>query len=140
MKRYNEFLSMPQYEIQKDARYQKIEKTLLDVFEKAELDFPKISEVDFGGVSVDVLEDILLLLMEEGKVIKLGEELYTLTTYIEKSKEIIKGLLAEKDLITMGEIRDALETSRKNAKLIVEYMDSIKVTKRNGTESERVAY
>ena len=63
-----------------------------------------------------------------------------MTPYIEKSKEIIQGLFAEKDLITMGEIRDALETSRKNAKLIVEYMDSIKVTKRNGTESERVAY
>ena len=49
-------------------------------------------------------------------------------------------MLKEKDLITMAEIRDALETSRKNAKLIVKYMDSIKITKRNGTESERVAY
>ena len=78
--------------------------------------------------------------MEEGKIIKLGEELYTLTPYIENSKKIIQGLLSQKDLITMGEIRDALETSRKNAKLIVEYMDSIKVTKRNGTESERIAY
>lgn len=140
LKRHNEFLSMPQYEILKDALYQKTEKALLSTFEKAGLDFPKISEVDFGGVSIEILEDILLLLMEEGKVIKLGEELYTLTSYIEKSKEIIKGLFAEKDLITMGEIRDALETSRKNAKLIVEYMDSIKVTKRNGTESERIAY
>ena len=87
-----------------------------------------------------MVEDILLLLVEENKIIKLGEELYTLTSYVEKAKEIVLELLSQKDLITMGEIRDALETSRKNAKLLVEYMDSIKVTKRNGTESERVAY
>ncbi len=140
IKRHNEFLSMPSHEIQKDARYEKTEKKLLDIFEKSGLDFPRLSEVDMGGIEPDVIDDILLLLMEEGKIIKLGEELYTLTEYIEKSKEIIQGLLKEKDLITMGEIRDSLETSRKNAKLIVEYMDSIKVTKRNGTESERVAY
>ena len=140
IKRHNEFLSLPSHEIKKDALYEKTEKKLLEVFEKAQLDFPKLSEVDMGGIESDVIDDILLLLMEEGKIIKLGEELYTLTPYIENSKKIIQGLLSQKDLITMGEIRDALETSRKNAKLIVEYMDSIKVTKRNGTESERVAY
>lgn len=140
IKRHNEFLSMPAHEIQKDALYEKTEKKLLDIFEKSGLDFPRLSEVDMGDIEPEVIDDILLLLMEEGKIIKLGEELYTLTEYIEKSKRIIQNLLKEKDLITMGEIRDALETSRKNAKLIVEYMDSIKVTKRNGTESERVAY
>lgn len=140
LKRHNEFLCMPEHEIQKDARYEKTEKRLLELFEKSGLDFPKISDADLGDADPETVDDILLLLMEEGKIIKLGEELYTLTPYIEKSKEIIRGLFAEKDLITMGEIRDALETSRKNAKLIVEYMDSIKVTKRNGTESERVAY
>ena len=113
---------------------------LLHTFEKAGLDFPKVSEVDLGGIDPGVVEDILLLLVEENKIIKLGEELYTLTSYVEKAKEIVLELLSQKDLITMGEIRDALETSRKNAKLLVEYMDSIKVTKRNGTESERVAY
>lgn len=140
MKRRNEFLSLPQHEIVKDEVYQKVESKLLTTFEKAGLDFPKVSEVDFGTVPFETVEDILLLLMEEKKIVRLGEELYTLTSYIEHSKEIICSMFKEKDLITMAEIRDALETSRKNAKLIVEYMDSIKITKRNGTESERVAY
>lgn len=140
LKRRNEFLSIPQHEIAKDKVYQQVENRLLTTFEQAGLDFPKVSEVDFGTVPFDVVEDILLLLMEERKIVKLGEELYTLTSYIEHAKEIICSMLKEKDLITMAEIRDALETSRKNAKLIVEYMDTIKITKRNGTESERVAY
>ena len=140
LKRHKEFLSVPDHEIVKDSHYQKLEKKLMTTFEKAGLDFPKVSEFGFDAADTEAVDDILLLLMEEGKIIKLGEELYTLTPYIEKSKEIIISLLQGKELITMGEIRDALETSRKNAKLIVEYMDSIKVTKRNGTESERVAY
>lgn len=140
LKRHKEFLSLPDHEIKKDTRYQKIEKKLLDTFEKAGLDFPKVSEFGFDPSEMESVDDILLLLMEEGKIIKLGEELYTLTSYIEKSKKIIVDLLQGRDVITMGEIRDSLETSRKNAKLIVEYMDSIKITKRNGTESERVAY
>ena len=140
LKRHKEFLSLPDHEIKKDTRYQKIEKKLLDTFEKAGLDFPKVSEFGFDPSEMESVDDILLLLMEEGKIIKLGEELYTLTSYIEKSKKIIIDLLQGRDVITMGEIRDSLETSRKNAKLIVEYMDSIKITKRNGTESERVAY
>lgn len=91
MKRHNEFLCMPEHEIQKDARYEKTEKRLLELFEKSGLDFPKISDADLGDADPEVVDDILLLLIEEGKIIKLGEELYTLTPYIEKSKEIIQG-------------------------------------------------
>lgn len=140
LKRHNEFLSVSGYEIQKDATYRKTEKNLLDLFEKSGYDFPRISEVDLGDVTQEVAEDILLLLMEEGKVIKLGEELYTLTEYVEKAITVVKEMFAKQDVITIGEVRDALETSRKNAKLLIEYMDSIKITKKCGAESERVAY
>ena len=64
IKRHNEFLSLPNHEIKKDSLYEKAEKKLLEVFEKAQLDFPKLSEVDMGGIEGDVIDDILLLLME----------------------------------------------------------------------------
>ena len=48
--------------------------------------------------------------------------------------------LKEDPLITIAQVRDMFETSRKSAKPILEYMDSIKVTKKTGAESERVAY
>ena len=59
---------------------------------------------------------------------------------MEEAREIVEGMLREREIITIAELRDALNTSRKSAKPIMEYMDGIKVTKRNGTESERVAY
>ena len=79
-------------------------------------------------------------LVDEGSVVKVAEDLYTRKHFMEEAREIVEGMLREREIITIAELRDALNTSRKSAKPIMEYMDSIKVTKRNGTESERVAY
>lgn len=68
------------------------------------------------------------------------EDMYTLKSYMEHAKEVIQEKLKEDPLITIAQVRDIFETSRKSAKPILEYMDSIKVTKKAGAESERVAY
>ena len=53
---------------------------------------------------------------------------------------MIRGKLKEEPLITIAQVRDLFETSRKSAKPILEYMDSIRVTRKTGAESERIAY
>ena len=109
-------------------------------FEKAQFDFQRFSEISFGNIKREEVEDIMLLLIDEDIVVKITEDIYTLKSIIEKAKEVIQNRLKENPLITIAEVRDLLGTSRKSAKPILEYMDSIKVTKKNGTESERVAY
>ena len=79
-------------------------------------------------------------MLVEGKVVKIAEDMYTLTEYMEEAKNIIREKLAEEPVITIAQVRDIFATSRKSAKPILEYMDSIKVTKKVGAESERVAY
>ena len=59
---------------------------------------------------------------------------------MEEAKEKIKAYLQNNDVITIAQVRDMFSTSRKSAKPILEYMDSLKVTKKTGAESERVAY
>ena len=59
---------------------------------------------------------------------------------MDEAKRIIQEKLAEDPVITIAQVRDIFATSRKSAKPILEYMDSIKVTKKVGAESERVAY
>ncbi|MDY5365982.1 MAG: SelB C-terminal domain-containing protein, partial [Eubacteriales bacterium] len=49
-------------------------------------------------------------------------------------------LLAAEGKVSIAMIRDMIGTSRKSAKPLLEYLDNIRVTRRNGTESERVAY
>lgn len=140
LKRYQEFLHLPEFEVRKDAVYDHVLKTVQREFEKAQFDFLRFSELSFSKGTREEVEDILLLLLDEEQVVKISEDVYTLKTLIDHAKEVIQSRLKENPFITIAEVRDLLGTSRKSAKPILEYMDSIKVTKKNGTESERVAY
>ena len=140
LKRVEEFLCTPEYEVRKDGVYDKVSGILLDTFKKAKFDFVRYSEVDFGRVDRMIADDILNILLEEQKIVKVSEDMYTLKEYMEQAKEVIQKKLKEDPLITIAQVRDLFETSRKSAKPILEYMDSIKVTKKTGAESERIAY
>ena len=91
-------------------------------------------------VKQEVEDDILNILLEEKKIVKVTDEMYTLSAYMDEAKEKIRASLAEDPVITIAQVREMFQTSRKSAKPILEYMDSIKVTKKTGAESERVAY
>lgn len=140
LRRHQEFLQLPEFTVRKDAVYDTVLKTVQKEFEKAQFDFLRFSEISFSKGTKEEVDDILLLLMDEEIVVKIAEDVYTLRTLIDHAKEVIQEQLKENPLITIAQVRDLLGTSRKSAKPILEYMDSIKVTKKNGTESERVAY
>lgn len=140
LKRVDEFLCTPEYEVRKDETYDKVSGILLDSFTKAKYDFVRYSEIDLKGTDRAVSDDILNILQEEQKVVKVSEDMYTLRDYMEHAKEVVKDKLSEDPRITIAQVRDLFETSRKSAKPILEYMDSIKVTRKTGAESERVAY
>ena len=140
LKRVEEFLCTPEYEVRKDEIYGKVSKILIDTFAKAKYDFVRYSEIDFKGISRDIVDDILNILLEEQKIVKVTDDMYTLSEYMQHAKELIQEKLQENPVITIAQVRDIFETSRKSAKPILEYMDGIKVTKKTGAESERVAY
>ena len=138
--RKEEYLYLPDFEVVKDAQYQKTEKLLGDAFEQAKYDFVRFSEINLGNIPRETAEDILLLMMDEGKVVRINEEMFTMKYLMDDAKEKILEHLKGEEVITIAQVRDMFSTSRKSAKPILEYMDSIKVTKKTGGESERVAY
>ena len=138
--RREEYLSLPGYEVPKDAMYLQTEKLIEDTFEKAGYDFVRFSEIDFGKIPRQTAEDVVLMMIDEGKVLRINEEMFTMKHLMDEANEKIQNHLKEENLITIAQVRDMFSTSRKSAKPILEYMDSIKVTKKTGGESERVAY
>lgn len=138
--RREEYLSLPGYEVPKDAMYLQTEKLIEDTFEKAGYDFVRFSEIDFGKIPRQTAEDVVLMMIDEGKILRINEEMFTMKHLMDEAKEKIQNHLMEENLITIAQVRDMFSTSRKSAKPILEYMDSIKVTKKTGGESERVAY
>lgn len=140
VKKEKEYLKGQNFEIKRDETYVSVKNTVLSAFEKAGFEFVKLSEVTFESVAEKTLEDIIATLMEENIIVKLGDDTFTTTTLMSQAKEIVQNKLNEEGLITIAELRDLLATNRKNAKQIMEYMDSIKVTRKVGAESERVVF
>ncbi len=136
----DEFLCTAGYEIRRDGTYNRVSGVLLDTFEKSRFDFVRYTEINCKGITREIQDDILNILLQEGKAVKVAEDMYTLKRYMDEAKEVILRKLSEHPVITIAEVRDLFSTSRKSAKPILEYMDSIKVTKKTGGESERVAY
>ena len=138
--RKDEYLHLAEFEVSKDAMFLKTEKTLVDAFEKAGFDFVRFSEIDLGTIPRETAEDVLQLLVDEERVVRINEEMFTMKYLMDEAEEKIREHLENEDVITIAQVRDMFSTSRKSAKPILEYMDSIKVTKKTGAESERVAY
>lgn len=138
--RYEEFLCAPDFNINKDETYTKVETCLLSEMDRVGFDFTKIEELDLNNLDEKIVNDVIAMLVYEEVLVKLAEDLYTKKSFVDEAKEKIKAVLQENNLITIAQVRDMLENSRKNAKILIEYMDSIKVTKKIGGEAERVAY
>ena len=139
MKKYKEYISLNDFEVNKDKTFLNVEKTLINTYKKAEFDFIRLSEINFN-VDENIVKDVLTVLIDEEKIVKLNDEMYTLKSLIDKAEKVVREKLDKNNLITISELRDELNTSRKSAKPILEYFDNMKVTKKNGTESERVGY
>lgn len=140
IKRVEEFLCTPEFEVRKDKTYEKVADILHKALAGAKYDFVRYSEIDMKGTAREIADDILNILLQEGKLVKVTDDMYTLSGYMEQARDTICAKLKENPIITIAEVRDIFSTSRKSAKPILEYMDSIKVTKKTGAESERVAY
>lgn len=138
--RRNEYIRTAAFEVSKDETYRTVEGKAEETFKKARFEFVKLSEVSFDSIGAGELEDIIATLMEEGVLVKVADDTFTLTSLMDEAKGYVLEKLAEENLITIAELRDLLGTNRKNAKQVMEYMDSIKVTKKVGGESERVGF
>lgn len=139
IKKYKEYLSLNDFEINKDKAFQNVEKTLVNTYKKAEFDFVRLSEINFN-TDENIVKDVLNILIDEEKIVKINEEMFTLKSLMDKAEVIVREKLEQDNLITISQLRDALNTSRKSAKPMLEYFDNMKITRKNGSESERVAY
>lgn len=137
--RHDEYLAQAGYEVTRDAVYENVRRKILGALKPAQYDFVKFAEIGFGNVPPQTVEEILLLMADSGEIVKVEDGVYTLSVYMEKARERIVEKLKVDGKITIAEIRDMFGTSRKSAKPILEYMDSIKVTRKTGAESERTS-
>jgi selenocysteine-specific elongation factor len=84
------------------------------------------------GISEKDAKDLLKLLADEGRTIRINDSLHLDRDVVERIKADLMKHLEEKKEITMAEFRDLARTSRKFAVPFMEYFDSQKLTQRVG--------
>ena len=134
-----EYVSMPDFAIPHDETWQRITELLTDTMEKAGFELLRFSEFDLKGNPEPVVLDILQLMVLEGTAVRIGDDIYTMKHFMDTAREKIEAHFAQNDLLTFVQVKEMFGTSRKCAKIITEYMDTLKVTKKVGAETERVA-
>ena len=136
----DEYVSLADFEIRHDETFNAIDELLNDTLEKAGYELLRFSEIDLRGYPEPVVSDIFQLMILDNRAVRLNDDMVTLKHFMDEAGAKIEAHFADHDLLTFAEVRDMFGTSRKCAKVITEYMDTIKVTKKLGAETERVAY
>jgi selenocysteine-specific elongation factor len=104
----------------------KVDK-LLAMFEAAPYAPPSVKEC-----LAEVGEDIFNTLRESGDLVTVSDEVVFRKTDYEKMVARIRQALQQKGKITLAEVRDLLNTSRKYVQALLEYLDAIGITARDG--------
>jgi selenocysteine-specific elongation factor len=82
--------------------------------------------------------DLLNLLIERRQVVKVSESVVFSASAYDKMVERVLAHIKANGKITLAEVRDLFNTSRKYAQALIEYLDEKKITRRVG--DERVVY
>jgi selenocysteine-specific elongation factor len=77
--------------------------------------------------------DLFSLLLERRDIVKVGEFYFAASAY-DAMVQAVTGRLKDAGKITVGEVRDMFNTSRKYAVAFLEHLDRIKLTRRVGDE------
>jgi selenocysteine-specific elongation factor len=83
-------------------------------------------------VAAAVGDDVLLALTESGRLIRLSSEVILLAETYTDFTEWIEQYLRENEAVTVAQVRDVYQTSRKYALALLEYTDQQRITRRVG--------
>lgn len=133
-----EYCCLPGHDPAEAPFYLTIKEQLVCEMSRAGYYFLKPEDIDNGKTDPAVLREILRLLEEEREITELSGGYYTVPQTAGRIEKGTEELLDQSGKVTISQIRDLFGTSRKNARLILEYTDRMGMTKKEGAESERV--
>jgi selenocysteine-specific elongation factor len=120
-------VSSPGYQIRFDAVQQAKIQALMRKFEQNPYSPPTLRECQ-----AEAGEDILDALRELGELVPVSNDIIFRKADYDSMATKIKEMIKENGKITLAEVRDTFKTSRKYAQALLEYLDSIGETLREG--------
>lgn len=124
---HSAFLAKPDHEVRFDNSQQATIQAMMRKFEQNPYSPPSIKECQ-----ADVGDEILNALIERGELVSVSAEVIFRKQDYDLLVDRINGEIQQKERITLGEVRDLFNTSRKYAQALLEHLDTIGVTVRDG--------
>ena len=122
-------LRLPSHEIKLTPQQQRAVDGLLYEFQRAPYTTPSVAQSE-----EEVGSEMLSSLIEQGRLIKLNEDVVLLAETYEEMRDRVVAYLQEHGTITVAELRDLFDTSRKYTLALLGYMDEKRITRRVGDE------
>ncbi len=126
-------ITAPAFQVEFKGQSAVLRGKLLDALTSNQFSPPDLSELsDLLRESPDRLSELVNALDNLGEVVKVSGEITLATEAYLAAKEKVVATIREKGSLALADLRDALQTSRKYALPILEYLDAQKVTVRKG--------
>lgn len=135
---HGSFISLPDFTIKYTKDQKLIRENIIKAFKAAKFSPPKYNELEAAQNDGKNFKMVFQSIMDEGVLIKVSEDCFFLLEDYNRVKDIITRFITDNGSITLAQLRDELDTSRKYAMALIEHFDSIKLTKR--LEDKRVLY
>jgi selenocysteine-specific elongation factor len=115
-------------------RQRGIREKLMAVYSTAGIETPITEHVMEGFPSNERSEakQVLESLLTSGELVMLTPQICLYRKDYDRILEAAKAHFEENDSLTLAQLRDMLNTSRKYAQALVEYFDKIHITKKDG--------
>ena len=128
-----ENIKLKDFHIEYSIDQENIKKEIINKLDASLFLPPKKEELlQSIGVSKMDFEEVFNSLLNNNEIIKVNDELFMLNKTIELVTQKIKEFMKINESISIAQGRDLLDTNRKVALGILEYLDNIKITKRDG--------
>jgi selenocysteine-specific elongation factor len=127
LKASGNLLARPEHEVQFDSGQQAQIQGLIRRFEQSPFSPPGMKELQ-----AEVDQEVLNALMESNELITVSSDVVFRRRDYDSMVNRIKEEIQQKEKITLGEVRDLFSTSRKYAQALLEHLDALGTTVRDG--------
>ncbi len=123
-------ISLKDFEIELSDNQKRLKDDILKIYLNTDFKTPSRNEI-INQLKLSALDiDIIDVLIEQGNLIKINDDLILHQKNYEKAKILLREHFKNHNEITLAEYRDLLDTSRKYVVPLLEHFDAIRLTKR----------
>lgn len=135
--RKGELLAPPGYDPTDDEAYREAADRLGSIFLEAGCNFCSLREAAASLKGKKNMEEMTGLMIRRGEIVRISGDYYTVPRIADRILRQVRERYHSGDIITIIQIKELFAASRKNAKLILDYMEKTGVVKQTGAQSER---